>query len=290
MSHSVRSLSNDCWREKLQDFFSSHQEICCLPASNLEHCKSLAFHGAYYEGQYYGLLNGEDDLIGIVIHYWNGNLFVLWPENQTDALRSTISNALQQRPIFRVEGSGAAVKQVESMKIMPNAKLSVKTILSLDLNAITCESLDQAFQLQLEFTNDEMAVLSGRRLEFLMESYGLGQPTDELWMRANQTISELANQGTLRVLRQRESGEMLAMLAYNGMSKSSVMIGNLFVTRALRRLGYARQLMLRCLHELTGIGVRIICLYTGNHAAEALYLSLGFKIVDQPYAVLHNIQ
>lgn len=238
--------------------------------------------GSPFQGEYYGIFDENECLIGLAVHFWTGGLVTIWPEDKINDLRLLLSSL--KRPISRIEASPVIVQAVHD--VVPGLESVLVNITLFLENRGPVKKMSDGSRVSPPCPED-FSQLVEWRLEFLVESQSKVQSTPDLSMlrqRAETYINEMTD--LIRVLRSTSTQEPLCMLTLNAVITSeAAMIGNVYVTPRMRRQGLARELVRGVLLELEGRGIRRVCLYTSNPVAEALYLSLGFTR-SQPLAVL----
>jgi hypothetical protein len=59
----------------LEEYLAPHKAECMFICSNLK-AAGIDYKGADFEGEYFGSFNTNDQLQGVIVHYWNGNLML----------------------------------------------------------------------------------------------------------------------------------------------------------------------------------------------------------------------
>jgi len=242
----------------------------------------VEYSGQPFQGQFYGLFAAnEHGCVGVAVRFWTGLVVLSWRNEHVDYLADVNYNLTEN--VTRMEGSPAVVQHLATL-LAPNSwSLRLKTMLSVDLASQDRADLDPDYFVD-RLRPIDLPILVTWRSRFLHESSQTpisnlpASPSSESasdhTAAAEQYIREM--NGSIRVLIGKQDEQALAMLTYNSMVPSAVLVGNMYVPVEGRRKGYGRQLLLGCLKALKKEGVQNVMVYTDNVVAEALYRAVGF--------------
>ena len=73
----------------LEEYLAPHKAECMFICSNLK-AAGIEYKGADFEGEYFGYFDINDQLQGVIVHYWNGN--VMMHSKDHDVLENLISH------------------------------------------------------------------------------------------------------------------------------------------------------------------------------------------------------
>lgn len=262
----------------LERFLLAHLDSAMFLLSNLRN-SGLDDTGERYSGTYVAAFEG-DAIVGVIAHYWNGNLICQAPTH-TDALwrqvviasgravAGVIGPADQVREVCRGLGVGPAQFKIsgeEGLFALPLAELNVPT---------TLHSGDAVGR---PMSAADRELLTRWRVAYNHEA--LGDPDDEAgWAQAHQEIARAYTEGNTWVLE--AMGQPVAMSSFNAAIAEAVQVGGVYTPPALRGRGYGRAVVAASLQEAQAAGVERAILFTDddNIAAQTAYRSLGFQRV-----------
>jgi RimJ/RimL family protein N-acetyltransferase len=239
----------------------------------------LANNGDRYSGTYVAALE-NDQIIGVVAHYWNGNLIcqapthldTLWRQATLlsgRAVAGVIGLADQVRLVCRALGVGPAHYKMggeEGLFTLPlddlrlPAALQAGTVVGRRLRA---DDIDQLTLWRAAYNHET-----------------LGDPhTPEGIARAAQEIARAHQEGTTWVLE--ANGQRVAMASFNARITEAIQIGGVYTPPPHRSRGYARAVVAAALRDAKMDGVHRAILFTDdeNEAAQTAYRALGFQRV-----------
>jgi len=237
----------------------------------------LTDRGRPYQGTYTAAFEAGE-MVGVVAHYWNGNLIFQAPA-QTDALwRAAVESSA--RPIRGLLG--------------PDTQVAVaKQSLRIDESVIQLDDTDKLYSLPLEnlvvpnalqtgkvigrrITAADLDLVTRWRVGFSVE--GLGEAdTPQLRQRCRQSIERSCNEGRTWVLE--AGGQPVACTSFNTAIKEAVQVGGVWTPPKYRRRGYGRAVVAASLLDACREGAEISILFTAqnNIAAQKAYESLGYR-------------
>lgn len=244
-----------------------------------------------FEGRYIGLRDLETGrLIGVAGHYWDGKLLILWPNDQTRSLAVVLTTFAADGAFFSyAECPSEMIFSVRAHleHVLPHSQ-TLPIMKLFDIPSVIARiPFDHEQYLIGSPVESELPQLVNWRVDFLTKS-AMDIPADRLALARSRSIAYINSyaheDGMIRVLRHRSTGEMLAMLTLFALTQFAVLLANVFVPKENRRRGFARQMLIGV---LTGLfqdrNVQTAVLYTDTPEAVSLYESIGFKTVDRLY-------
>jgi predicted GNAT family acetyltransferase len=233
--------------------------------------------GKHLQGTYVAAFDA-DRIVGVVAHYWNGNLIVQAPV-QLEALCWSA-----------VEASGRIVRGV----IGPAAQVqAARDALELDEGATQMDETEHLYSLSLADLvvpeNLRTGRLTGRRIEgrdvdqvtawlvaFALESLG-EEDRPGLWERTRASVERKRAQGITWILEDR--GRPVSTSGFNTTTAEAVQIGGVYTPPELRSRGYGRAVVAASLLDARAEGAERSILFTGvaNIPAQRSYEALGYR-------------
>jgi RimJ/RimL family protein N-acetyltransferase len=233
--------------------------------------------GRRYAGTYVAALHGRE-IVGVVAHYWNGNLVLQAPARLDALWRAAV--AASGRPVRGVIGPAEQVR-------------IVRQGLGFGVAAAQLDEVERLYRLQLEELVVPDALGSGRcrgrrieprdldlitewRVAFSRESLG-EQLTSELLERCRTAVERSMQEGHTWVLE--DCGRPVATSSFNTAIAEAVQVGGVWTPPELRRQGYGRSVVAASLLEARSESIQKAILFTGqgNVAAQRAYTALGFR-------------
>lgn len=258
----------------LEDFLFPYRESSMFICSNLR-VSGVEYQDKSYHGDYFGAFDDASRLIGVIAHYWNGNIMtqcpdrrvlqqlvlslkeqmnrpcagVLGPYDQAEVVIQTLGLANAQYTTSRKEGLyELALATLKEPILLPDYAVVKATTVSKDvltnwLKAYEIEALEAE-------DNLDLAVRIKNRIEVLM--------TADCWvlLKNNQPVS---------------------LSAFNAKLEDIIQVGPVWTPPEHRNRGYARLLVGWTLQIAKTQGVKKAILFTDNPAAVKAYESIGFK-------------
>lgn len=239
-----------------------------------------------YGGTYAAAFEGER-IVGVVAHYWNGNLVFQAPAHLDQLWRHAA----------RESGRGVQGLIGPSGQVEP-----VKAALRLDESAMQLDETEHLYCLRLRDLLVPGPLASGgvrgRRAEpqdlellldwtvaYSMEALG-DEETPALRDRVRARTEQAIQEGETWVLE--TAGRVLSCSSFNTATREAVQVGGVYTPPELRRRGYGRAVVAASLLDAREKGVETGILFTGvgNLAAQRAYTALGFRHVGDYRLVL----
>ncbi len=277
--------------DALTAFLKPYQNSSMFLLGNAEQA-GLKDHGEPLQGTYLGAYQ-QERLVGVLAHYWNGNIILQAPKGLKALLDSLLDSQPTHSPrdVHGIIGPGAQVKQALQYLRIPEARLrlnSLERLFHLPLHALKLpEALPDSDVRR--FRPEEIELFTAWKVDYNKEA--LNAKEDEaLWKacrtQARRQILEEKNYWVLTL-----KNQPVACSGFNTRTQSHVQIGGVWTPPELRGNGYARRVVAGSLHQAIAEGITDAVLFTGFENAPAIraYEVLGFQEVgDYAIALLQN--
>lgn len=269
-------------RIQADHFLSQHSETCLFMRSNIANA-GIVYRGLRYQGDHYAAFEG-DKIIGIIGHYWNGNVMIQMKNDDAlpiDMLRQDIlNNAFQtNHPIRGALGPDNQVQLFLKYKDLRKWARQYNTkehLLGLDLHKLQipeqCSDPDYSIRPPVEADRDLMVYW---RYEFEVET-GLSDNTPETKKRVREDVQEFMTNGRYWLFEYQK--QPVAFVGFNAVVMDTVQPGGVWTPPQHRNKGYARAataMILQLARDEWGKEKSVI--FTSNPAAEKAYVSLGYQ-------------
>lgn len=251
----------------------------------------LIDHGQPYEGTYAAAFEG-DRIVGVVAHYWNGNLIFQAPVH-LNALWQAAAQASQRpasrRPIQGLLGPGDQVSVAKAALDISDSGVQMdetEKLYTLDLNDMVVPDALLSGRLKgRRIESRDLELITDWRVAFSLESLG-ADDTPQLREQSRAAIERYFGDRLTWILEDR--GEPVATSSFNAALDEAVQIGGVWTPPELRRRGYGRAAVAASLLDVRSEGVRRAVLFTGqgNVAAQKAYAALGFRHIGTYRIVL----
>ncbi len=251
----------------------------------------LEDNGRHLQGTYAAAFE-QGEIIGVVAHYWNGNLILQAPLELVGRLAETAVSA-SNRPVKGFLGSQSQVETVVSHLQIKSTAIQLddlEKLYSLPLKNLRVPPKLAAGQLHGRRTQpEELELVAHWRLGYAIEAMG-ETDSPELRERLRESIKKYQKLGRLWILE--DKGQPVAMTAFNATSKEAVQVGGVWTPPKFRSKGYGRCAVAASLLDARDEGgVETAVLFTdeNNIPAQKAYEALGFRhIGDYRILLLHS--
>lgn len=242
--------------------------------------------GQPYQGTYAAAFEG-DEVVGVVAHYWNGNLILQAPAH-LDALWRAAAEASRRR----VRGMLGAESQVaEAMSGLGVGEDTIQldeteNLYSLDLaDLVVPEGLRSGRLRGRRIEARDVDLVTAWRVAFSIEALG-EEESPKLWAGCRSSIERSLAQGWTWLLE--DEGQPVACSSFNTAIQEAVQIGGVWTPPELRRRGYGRAVVAASLLDARAEGATVSILFTGvgNVAAQKAYTGLGYRHIGDYRLVL----
>lgn len=249
----------------------------------------LSDEGQRYGGTYAAALEGER-IVGVVAHYWNGNLVFQAPDHAADLW--PVAAAASTRGIRGLIGPDEQVRAaLATLALDPsNAQKDETEVLywlPLDELLLPEPLRDGTVRGRLAAERDA-ATLAEWRVAYSVEALG-DRDTAELRQQAQLSTERSIGEGRAWVL---EAGDRpVSCSSFNAAIQEAVQVGGVFTPPGLRGRGYGRAVVAASLLAARsgGVGTGILFTGVGNTAARRAYTALGFQRIGDYRIVLFGL-
>ncbi len=259
----------------LEEYLAPHKAECMFICSNLKAAGTL-YKGADFEGEYFGYFNTNDQLQGVIVHYWNGN--VMMHTRDYDVLENLILHFKKNisRPIAGILGPHIQAEQVIRRLGLSECRFGVNNnegLYEINLEALNELSMPQHMKVvPAQDVSKDILIL-------WMKSYDI----EALGVHGNNDIDAKIEEVLNRRLKQNDSWVLLldetpvSLSAFNARFADVVQVGPVWTPPEYRNRGFARLLLSYTLQKEKFKGTKQAILFTDNPAAIKAYLAIGFK-------------
>ncbi len=276
----IRALTNDDATD-LKVFLRRHCESSMFLLSNLQSA-GLAYADKAYHGIYLAAFDGSENIMGVLVHYWNGNVMMQSPDNQV--LQGLIAHfkSLAKRSLSGVLGENAQAKFTISQLGISSAKFSTnrsERLYTLDLKYLKMPEIHRGLNVSIV----DVAKIQPSLLLAWIKAYNieaLGYVEGEILEARSQAMKERLNEGS-NCWALLSEGQPVSLSAFNARFEDSVQIGPVWTPRKFRNNGFARYLLASILRNAIAKGTRKAILFTDEPSAERAYHAIGFRPVGQ---------
>lgn len=259
----------------LEEYLAPHKAECMFICSNLK-AAGIEYSGSDFEGEYFGYFNTNDQLQGVIVHYWNGN--VMMHSKDHDVLENLISHLKKNisRPVAGILGPNIQAENV--IKKLGLSRLSFGINSNEGLYAINLGALNELSMPSNMRVVSAQDVTKNILIDW-MKSYdieALGALDDgalEKQVQEHWNLRLQKNDSWVLLL----DGTPVALSAFNARLSDMVQVGPVWTPPEYRNKGFARLLLAYNLHQEKLKGTKQAILFTDNPAAIKAYLAIGFK-------------
>jgi predicted GNAT family acetyltransferase len=241
--------------------------------------------GQAYEGSYAALFEAGR-VVGVVAHYWNGNVVFQAPRSVNPLWRAAVGAS--HRPVSGLIGPAAQVAVAKEALQVPDSGIQLderEKLYSLDLDELLVPGeLSSGQVVGRRIRAEDLDWLSAWRAAYNVEATGA---TDgpELRERSRDSLQRSLQEGRTWVLER--DGQAVACSSFNTAIAEAVQVGGVWTPPQFRRRGYGRCVVAASLLDARAEGAQTAILFTGqeNIAAQKAYTALGFRHIGD-YRIL----
>ncbi|MGI4850646.1 MAG: GNAT family N-acetyltransferase [Janthinobacterium lividum] len=288
MTLDIRLLNNQDY-DSFEHFLKDYVATSMFMRSNA-HRVGLEFKpGLDYSANYWAAFE-QNQLKGLLVLNWNGNLFIQAPE---DNILSKLFDFVQQTVgasyfIKSVLGPDHQAQQILAyLNPSPdNLSLSV-TFVSYNLmlkNMTLLPQLKEGSWVCRLATHQDLDVLIPWVVAYGIEASNVALDKPDAYALAQEELHKRIDLGEIFVLE--DQGRCVAKADYNATLPDIYQIGGVWTPPELRGRGYGRAVVGGALQAAHEKGVETGTLFTKNPAAMRAYESLGFRQVDHYHITL----
>lgn len=230
-----------------------------------------------YEGIYAGAFEGEQ-IVGVVAHYWNGNLVLQAPDHLNALCQIAIESS--GRSLRGLVGPQAQVAEAVEALCIDRARAQLdetEFLYSLALtDLVVPEGLRSGWLRGRRIESGDLDLVTAWRVDFAVEALG-EEESPRLWEQCRASAERNFQQGRTWLLE--EQGVPVSISSFNTAIQEAVQIGGVWTPPKLRRRGYGRAVVAASLLDARAEGVATSILFTGveNIAAQRAYEALGYR-------------
>ncbi|MCP4182773.1 MAG: GNAT family N-acetyltransferase [Hyphomicrobiales bacterium] len=276
----VRVLTNDDAND-LRVFLRGYCETSMFLLSNLQSA-GLKYADKAYHGVYLAAFDGCQNIVGVLVHYWNGNVMMQSPDIEILRRLVTQFKSVVKRSVTGVLGENVQAKFTIVQLGISSATFSTnrsERLYALDLTHLSLPEINQRTDVSIVDVNKIPASL----LFAWIKAYNieaLGYTEGELLDVRSQAQSERLNEGSeCWVLL--SGGQPVCLSAFNARFEDTVQIGPVWTPEKFRNNGFARYLLANTLDNAIAQGIKKAILFTNEPSAKRAYKAIGFKPVGQ---------
>lgn len=265
--------------EALDAFLRSRAETSMFLRSNMRGA-GLVDEGKPMHATYVAARDGDERIVGVAAHCWNGVLLLQAPEPEHLGKLARAAVEATGRPILGLSGPYEQTEVArDALNLRQRATLldRPEELFSLPLDELQVPAQLSSGEVRCQRSLEEdVPVLRRWRVEFCIET--LHHPdTPELHASCDRDVWFFHERGLSWVL-STDDGPV-ACSNFNAAVPDSVQIGGVWTPRAFRGRGYARCVVAGSLQAAREEGVERAVLFTAedNVPAQQAYLAIGFK-------------
>jgi ribosomal protein S18 acetylase RimI-like enzyme len=236
----------------------------------------LSDKGQTYEGTYVGAFEGGE-AVGVVAHYWNGNLVLQAPAHLDALCRIAVETS--GRPLRGLLGPDAQVAEARKSAGLNEAQVQLderETLYRLPLaDLVVPEGLRSGRLRGRLIEPHDLDVVTAWQVEFSVESLGADE-SPQLWEQCRVGVQRSIGQKRTWILE--DDDGPVACSSFNAAIREAVQVGGVWTPPKLRNRGFARAVVAASLLDARAGGAVLAILFTGveNVAAQRAYEALGF--------------
>lgn len=258
----------------LESFLAQYPDSTMFLRGNLRRA-GVEDRGARFQGTYAGAYEGER-LVGVVSHYWNGNVIVESPRGLEQTVKTAV--AASRRGVTGILGRFEQVQQARStldLERAPTALEESEGLFSLALTELQVPALLQRPGVVVRAPHgSELELITRWRVAYSVEALGATE-TESLRVQCRQDMELTQREDRHWVLE--VDGGAVAYSAFNATLPDCVQVGGVWTPPELRGAGYGRAVVAGTLVLARERGAERSVLFTGNPAAERAYRALGYR-------------
>ncbi|ETO94424.1 GNAT family N-acetyltransferase [Legionella oakridgensis] len=265
----------------LNDYLDNHVETCMFIRSNLYH-SGIEYQNTPYHGEYWASFDDANNINGVLVHYWNGNLMMQAENNNILYALINRYKTNQIKPIAGILGDDSqAGFVIQSLDIKPSqfAINYTEDLFSLSLNHLNVpeKAKENSFQLR-SIEQCDISILKRWFIDYKIEALG-ATSSPELEIEVLDEINDESVNKNRWVLYYKNNP--VSLCGFNAHMQDIVQIGPVYTPPELRNKGYAKVIVALCLNRAKMNQVDNAILFTNNPPATHVYRSLGFQVIGQ---------
>ena len=242
----------------------------------------LVYEGQRLQGFYVAAFDG-DQMVGVVAHYWNGNICIQAPDHLENLLSEVIR--ISKLPLVGFIGPDDQVIRAKRILGISSSEMrhdEAEGLYSLDLqDLIVPKILNQPYISWRRAGSDDLELLTRWLVAMNVETLGK-VVTPALHQNRRASVKRIIENGNTWILE--VDGIPASTSGFNADIESSpgyriVQIGGVFTPPELRRRGFARAVVAASLLDAKAESAAKAILFTGesNFPAQKAYAAIGFQ-------------
>ncbi|WP_243397291.1 GNAT family N-acetyltransferase [Holospora curviuscula] len=262
----------------LEEYLAPHKAECMFICSNLK-ATGIEYGGSDFEGEYFGYFDKHDGhlerLLGVIIHYWNGN--VMMHAEDHDVLEKLILHLKKNisRSVAGILGPNIQAEHVIKKLGLLGLSFGINSnegLYEINLEALNELSMPSNVQV-VSAQNVPKNILIEWMKSYDIEALGaLNDETVEKQVQEHWNLRLQKNDSLVLLLDETP----VALSPFNARFADMVQVGPVWTPPEYRNKGFARLLLAYTLYQEKLKGKKAI-LFTDNPAEIKVYLALGFK-------------
>lgn len=259
----------------LEEYLASHKAECMFICSNLK-AAGIEYRGLDFEGEYFGYFNTNDQMLGVIVHYWNGNVMMHARDN--DVLEKLVLHLKKNisRPVAGILGPNIQAEHVINKLGLSGRKFGINSnegLYEINLGALNEFNIPSNMKI-ISAQDVSKDILIKWMKNYAIEALGaLDDEALEKQVEEHWNLRLKKNDAWVLLL----DGTPVALSAFNARLSDMVQVGPVWTPPEYRNKGFARLLLAFCLHQEKLKGTKQAILFTDNPAAIKAYLAIGFK-------------
>ncbi len=260
----------------LEAFLLPQVESSMFLIANLR-AAGLMDGGRLFQGTYAAALD-KGRMVGVVAHYWNGNLVLQAPGWEGALCQAAIeASGRTIQGLLGPQDQVGTARQALGLEAAEIQMDETENLYSLEVeNLVVPGPLRSGEWLGRRLQPGDLDLLTEWRVGFSVEA--LGEPeSPQLWKRCRASAERALDQGWTWLLE--DGGEPVSTSSFNATIREAVQVGGVWTPPQFRNRGYGRAAVAASLLDARADGAKIAILFTGvgNLAAQRAYLALGFR-------------
>lgn len=273
----VRQL-NSSDRIDTDVFLEKHAESCMFMRSHIA-IAGLTYRGLPNQGDHFGAFR-DGKLVGVIAHYWNGNVMIEAKDGIAELGKAVIKNAFNSgRSIRGILGSfDQAQELIEVMDIQewPRTVNSKEHLLAMSLKDLKVPALchDPDFYRRDPKEQDRDLMMKWR-FDYEME-FGSGQDNETSRARIARDVEDFMSNGKYWLFEYQE--KPVAFSGFNAVTDDTVQPSVVWVSPENRTKGFASPIVASILLVARDRWEKKkTVIFSQNEASEKAYTALGYK-------------
>lgn len=266
----------------LENFLAGHRDTSMFLRANLRRA-GLPYSGAPGSAHYVGAF-GNQGLLGVVAHSWNGMVLVQAPEHAASLARAVIE--LSGRAVTGFSGPEQPVRAARTALRLDDADTEMdedEGLYGLDLSSLEVPGALSNGEIVCRAPRpEERELLCAWRLAYNIEALGASDSPQLRASTAQFMDAQIADGNAWVAI---ANGKPVSLSAFNAALPDIVQLGGIYTPPELRGRGYARAAVAASLLAARDRGAARAVLFTSNPAAAKAYEAVGFRRIGT-YALI----